>query len=124
MIPLDIFLKFACCYSGQCSVSSYPELLICLMSHPERGKSFYLEKTSAAKGPWVLYTPEGWKQEQEYNREINRLITEQYKPKADPMDALIKKMEAARKLQDQIKDAESQGLTQIAESLKTVLKNL
>ena len=137
MIPLELFLKFACSYSGQCAISSYPEILAILQSSSEKDKLFYLEYTTAAKGPWVVWYPYSkWQEEQQEQERINSVIQAQYvtkdklskdfclKASKPDLANVFAKMAAAKKLQEQIKEAEGKGLTQIAESLKTVLSNL
>ncbi len=65
--------------SGELSLWDRPELLDFLSNHPARGELFFLEHTTAAKGPWILWYPmAAWEEEQKRQADIDQCVTRQY----------------------------------------------
>lgn len=76
-IPLEFLLK-TLCETGQVALWRWPELTEFLLSHEARDTLYYIEHTTAAKGPYVLYYPlSAWADEQERQAELDRLIAQQ-----------------------------------------------
>lgn len=77
-VPLELVLR-SLCPDGQCALWSMTELKDWLMQHPSCGTLFYVEHTTSAKGPHVLYYPmSAWEAEQQRSKEIDKLIEKQY----------------------------------------------
>lgn len=76
-VPLELVLR-SLCPNGQCALWSMTELKDWLMQHPSCGTLFYVEHTTSAKGPYVLYYPmSAWEAEQQRSKEIDALLIKQ-----------------------------------------------
>lgn len=118
-LPIELFLKL-CCPFGQACFWEHPELLPILEQHPDYGKLFHVEHTTAAKGPYVLWYPmSAWIEEQTRDAEINRLVALQYPAKESSKQSL-----AIQTLEMQITVAKEKGDNEMTKILEMALQQI
>lgn len=122
MIPIELFLKDLCPY-GKFSLCNSPDLFEYLETHEQNGKLFFIEKTTAACGPYVLWYPlSAWHEELKRQKELNELIEKQLPKHPDPKET--KRLEAREILHAQIIAAQQSGSKEMEEILRLALEQL